>query len=73
DRIEAANVVIEYRHVGLGIAGTPDSFGPEIQPTVTVWLRDMKFEFITPGLVGIVDISMPRFDATMTAEDNQTI
>ena len=66
-RVEEANVVIEYRHIGLGFAGNP--FGPDIVPAVTVKLRDMTFRFMTPGLAGLADISMPEFATTLTGED----
>lgn len=66
-RIEEANVVIEYRHIGLGFAGNP--FGPDIVPAVTVKLRNMTFQFMTPGLAGLADISMPEFATTLTGED----
>ena len=71
DRIEAHNVVIEYRHIGLGFAGNP--IGPDIDPLVTVKLRDMTLEIITPGLSGIFTIDMPDFAASLTGEDHVTI
>jgi len=67
-RIAAANVVVAYRHVGHGFVGNP--LGPDVAPTVTVSLRDMTFEFVTPGLAGLVSIPMPGFPATLTGEDN---
>ena len=71
DRIEAHNVVIEYRHIGLGFAGNP--IGPDVDPLVTVKLRDMEFNFITPGLVGIFTLNLPDFAASLTGEDHVTI
>ena len=66
-RIAAANVVVEYRHIGDGFVGNP--LGPDLTPAVTVRLRAMTFQFVTPGLAGIVSIAMPNFAATLTSED----
>ena len=67
DRIAAANVVVEYRHIGLGFVGNP--LGPDLTPAVTVRLRARVFQFVTPGLAGIFSIAMPDFAATLTNED----
>ena len=67
DKIQPENVIIEYRHIGLGFAGNP--IGPDLHPLVTVRLTGMKFVFVTPGLSGILDIDLPDFAATMTGED----
>jgi len=67
DRITAANVVVEYRHIGHGFVGNP--VGPDLTPAVTVRLRAMTFQFVTPGLAGIFSIPMPDFAATLTSED----
>ena len=67
DRIGAENVVVEYRHVGLGFSGDPTS--PDLHPLVTVRLRNMTFDFVTPGLAGLWPLSMPDFAASMTGED----
>ncbi len=67
DRIGAENVVVEYRHIGLGFAGDPTS--PDLHPLVTVSLRNMTFDFITPGLAGLLPLTMPDFAASMTGED----
>jgi len=69
-RIQPANVVIEYRHIGLGFAGNPS--GPDIVPAVTVKLQNMVFDFVTPGLSGIVSITMPEFKTTLIGEDLKT-
>ncbi len=71
DRIEAHNVVIEYHHIGLGFAGNP--VGPDVDPLVTVKLRDMEFDFLTPGFAGIFTLNMPDFAASLTGEDHVTI
>jgi hypothetical protein len=66
-KVAAANLVVEYRHVGLGFAGNP--YGSDIVPAVTVRLQNMQFDFVTPGLAGMVSIPMPSFAATLTGED----
>ena len=66
-RIGPENVVVEYRHVGLGIAG--DSTSPDLHPLVTVSLRNITFDFVTPGLSGIFTLTMPDYAASMTGED----
>ena len=40
---------------------------------VTVKLRDMEFDFITPGLAGIFTLNLPDFAASLTGEDHVTI
>ena len=67
DKIQPENVVVEYRHIGLGFAGNP--LGPDLHPLVTITLVGMQFNLITPGLAGILNIAMPDFAATMTGED----
>ncbi len=67
DKIQPENVIVEYRHIGLGFAGNP--LGPDLHPAVTITLVGMQFDFITPGFAGIFDIPMPAFTATMTGED----
>ncbi len=67
DRIGAENVVVEYRHVGLGFSGDPTS--PDLHPLVTVRLQNMTFDFVTPGLAGLWPLTMPDFAASMTGED----
>ncbi len=67
DRIAAGNVVVEYRHVGHGFVG--NSLGPDLTPAITVRVRDLSFQFVTPGLAGIVSIAMPDFAATLVGED----
>jgi len=66
-RIGPENVIVEYRHVGLGIAG--DSTSPDLHPLVTVSLRNMTFDFVTPGFSGIFTLTMPDYAASMTGED----
>ena len=71
DKIQPENVIIEYRHVGLGFAGNP--IGPDLHPAIRIRLVGMTFNFITPGLAGIFTINMPDFAATMTGEDLRTL
>ena len=70
DRIQPQNVVITYEHAGLGFYGSP--IGPWIDPLVTIELQNMQFEFITPGLNGILTIDIPPFPTSLTAEDHRT-
>jgi Flp pilus assembly protein TadG len=69
------NVVVTYRHVGLGFVGRP---GGAIVPAVTVTLRDMNYDFIMldvmiqffgPPDMDVADILYPSFNATLTGED----
>jgi hypothetical protein len=68
-RIDPDNVIVEYRHIGLGFSGNP--FGSDIIPAVTIRLQLPDFEFVTPGLSGILTIGRPDFQTTFTAEDHQ--
>ncbi|HEU4705524.1 MAG TPA: TadE/TadG family type IV pilus assembly protein, partial [Sphingomicrobium sp.] len=61
-----ANVIVEYRNVGLGYAGDPN--GPDVAPLVTVRLTGLTFQPITTMLFG-GDIVMPDFRAALTLED----
>lgn len=67
--LRAENVVVEYRHVGLGLAGNPD--GPDIDPLVTVRLRDMRFDFLGLSFLRLPPIAMPDFRATLSGEDGR--
>ncbi len=71
DKIQPENVIIAYRHVGLGFAGNP--LGPDLHPAVTITLVGLQFDFVTPGLAGLFPINMPDFAATMTGEDLWTL
>lgn len=64
-RIEAANVIVEYREVGLGFAGRESPV-----PAVTVRLTGLTFDFVAIGqLLGFGSLEMPDFRATLTGED----
>ena len=67
DKIGPENVAVVYKHLG-GFAG--NSLGPDLEPLVTVRLRNLQFNFITPGLVGIFTLDIPGFPASMTSEDH---
>jgi hypothetical protein len=64
--IQAANVEVEYRNVGLGYSGDPN--GPDVAPLVTVSLKDLQFQPITTLLFGVA-LDMPDFRAALTLED----
>ena len=66
--ITDANVIIEYRNVGLGYAGDP--YGPDVAPLVTIRLTSMSFQPITTMLFGGA-ITMPDFRSALTLEDGQ--
>lgn len=70
DRITAADVRIEYTHIGLGFSGNP--YGSDIVPLTTVSLTGMVFNFVTPGLSGIISVNLPNFRTSMTGEDMTT-
>lgn len=66
-QIQPANVIIAYRHIGLGFAGNP--FGPDMEPEISVSLTGLN---ITPGalsLFGIQGFSMPPLTTTISSED----
>lgn len=65
--IQADNVVISYRNVGLGYSGDPN--GPDVAPLITVSLKELIFQPITFQLFG-GSLSMPDFRASLTAEDS---
>ena len=69
-RVQAANVVVEYQHIGLGFAGNP--YGMDIVPTVKVRLQGMVFNLITPVFSGLMTINMPDFATTLMGEDLQS-
>ena len=67
--IAATNVVVTYRGSGLGYAGDPN--GMEIAPLVTVELSGLKFKPLV--LFSMVDIDLPTFRTTLTAEDSSGV
>lgn len=70
-RIKDGNIVIKYEHVGLGLAGNPA--GPDIDPMITVSLRGIQHNFVSPALLMLPDsILMPPFATTLSGEDGQS-
>lgn len=77
-RIEAENVVIQYRPVGLGFAGNP--YGPDVEPLVTVRLCDADIDAsasctpveFAPGVLqafGLDPFDMPAVASSLSGED----
>jgi len=64
--INAANVRVDYKNVGLGFAGNPD--GPDVSPLVTVRLTGLSFHPIT-CFVFACSMRMPSFSSALTLED----
>jgi hypothetical protein len=62
--VTADKVRVDYDHSGLGYAGDPN--GPDVVPTVTVWLSGMTFP---SSLAFGSAINMPAFRASLTLED----
>ena len=65
-QIQAADVEIEYKNVGLGFAGDPN--GPDVAPLITIRLTPLNFHPIT-CLVFACSVRMPDFRASLTGED----
>lgn len=63
--ITAANVRVIYRGSGLGYAGDPN--GIQIQPLVTVEIRDLQFRPLT--ILAFKALTLPSFSTTLTGED----
>jgi len=66
-QITADNVEVSYSGSGFGYAGDADE-NMDVQPLVTVTLKDMQFNFI--ALLGLIQVNMPAASATLTAEDS---
>lgn len=64
-RVQAANVVIEYQHRGLGTAGF---IGSDIEPIVTVRLVDLTFQPVSLQIFGVAPLPIPSVATTLTAE-----
>lgn len=63
---EATDVVVTYRHTGMGFSGRPG--GPV--PTITLQLTGLTFDFFALGpLLEFGQIAMPDFEVTITGED----
>ena len=68
-RIRPENVIVTYRHTGLGFAGRPG--GPV--PTITVELTGLTYNYsFLAGLLGLGPVTMPPMRTTATGEDLAT-
>ncbi|HYD29533.1 MAG TPA: TadE/TadG family type IV pilus assembly protein [Azospirillaceae bacterium] len=66
-RIQAQNLVVEYRHVGLGFAGRP---GPDLVPVVAVRLRNLNYNVAAMTAFGVpATLPLTTAPSVMTAED----
>lgn len=63
---QASNLEVDYKHVGLGFAG---STGINIIPQVTVKLDGLTYNFVALSAFGFGSITMPNFQSTLIAED----
>lgn len=64
-RLAAANVVIEYRHRGLGVVGF---IGPDVEPLVTVKVRNLTFAPASLRIFGVTNLTIPSATTTLTGE-----
>jgi Flp pilus assembly protein TadG len=64
--IEAKDVEVDYKNVGLGFAGDPN--GSDVSPLVTVKLTGLTFQPLTTLLFG-ASFNMPTISASLTGED----
>jgi hypothetical protein len=64
--IQAKNIEVDYKNVGLGFAGDPN--GPDVSPLVTVKLTGLTFQPLTTEVFG-ASFNMPDFAASLTGED----
>ena len=62
------NIELDYANAGLGYAGDPN--GADVSPLVTVSLRDLAFEPMFLGALGIT-FPIPSASYTLTMEDGQ--
>lgn len=63
---QASNLEVDYKHIGLGFAG---SSGINIVPQVTVKLTGLTYNFVALSAFGLNSIAMPNFQSTLIAED----
>ncbi|MGR4863827.1 TadE/TadG family type IV pilus assembly protein [Caulobacter sp. LARHSG274] len=64
--IQAANVVVTYRHVGLGVVGDP--YGPDMEPLVTVSLTGVTFQSAALQIFGVAPFTLPDMASTLSGE-----
>lgn len=69
-RIQGNNVEIVYQHVGLGVIGNPCS--DDIEPLVTVRLRNMAFHTGALQVFGLGTLTLPAMSATLVGENWRT-
>lgn len=75
-RIQAANVVVEYRATELGFVGRPGGRADEFNlvPSVTVRVRNLAYPFyVLDDLLGFSNLIMPEFATTLIGEDLGTV
>jgi Flp pilus assembly protein TadG len=65
-RVTAANVVVEYRHVGLGMSGNPCA--PDAEPLITVRLTGLPFQSSVLRIFGVAAFNVPEAATTLSAE-----
>jgi len=63
---QASNLEVDYKHIGLGFAG---STGVNIIPQVTVKLTGLTYNFVALTAFGFDIVTMPNFQSTLIAED----
>src|SRR5215469_16336625 len=63
---QASNLEVDYKHIGLGFAG---SSGVNVIPQVTVKLKGLTYNFVALAAFGFDSITMPNFQSTLIAED----
>ena len=68
-RIEDSNVEIVYQHVGLGVIGNP--YNHDIEPLVTVRLKNMVFHTGALQIFGLGNLTLPSMSTTLVGEHQQ--
>ena len=66
-KVQAANVSVEYRHVGIGVAGNP--YAPDVEPLITVRTTGLTFRPGSLRIVGVTSLPIPAAASTMSGED----
>ncbi len=64
--IQPTNVEIQYDHVGLGVIGDPA--GCDINPLVTVRLKNKDFQAGSLQLFGLANFTLPSMTSSLTSE-----
>ena len=68
-RIQDNNVEIVYQHVGLGVIGNP--YNHDIEPLVTVRLKNMAFHTGALQIFGLGKLTLPVMSTTLVGEHQQ--